>query len=100
MIQELTTDQLITEIVGGEPYKYYPLGQYVVRAPGICGGRPTFKYTRIEITFILQQLAMGEAIENIVTSYYHRFSKEAVLEAINIVTNHFAGELSTLEPVQ
>lgn len=36
--------ELMTEIVGGEPYEYYPLGEYVVRAPGVCGGRPTFKY--------------------------------------------------------
>jgi len=36
---------LITEIVNGEPYHYYPLGDYVVRAIGVCGGRPTFKYT-------------------------------------------------------
>ena len=41
---------LMTEMVGGEPYQYYPLGDYVVRAVGVCGGRPTFKYTRIEIT--------------------------------------------------
>jgi len=41
--------KLVTEMVGGEPYQYYPLGQYVVRAIGVCGGRPTFKYTRIEV---------------------------------------------------
>ncbi len=42
--------ELITEAVKGEPYQYYPLGEHVVRAVGVCGGRPTFKYTRIEIT--------------------------------------------------
>ena len=42
--------ELITEMVGGEVYQYYPQGEHVVRAVGVCGGRPTFKYTRIEIT--------------------------------------------------
>lgn len=42
--------ELITEMVGGEPYQYCPLGDYVVRAVGVCGGRPTFKYTRIKST--------------------------------------------------
>src|SRR5438093_7174788 len=45
----LHEQELVCEIVGGEPYEYYPLGQYVVRAPGVCGGRPTFKYTRIDV---------------------------------------------------
>lgn len=31
--------KLVTEIVGGEPYEYVPLGEYVVRAPGVCDGR-------------------------------------------------------------
>ena len=36
---------LVTEIVGEESYQYYPLGSHVVRALGVCGSRPTFKYT-------------------------------------------------------
>ncbi len=52
--------QLRTEMVGGEPYQYFPLGEFVVRAPGVCGGRPTFKYTRIEIAGTLERLAAGE----------------------------------------
>lgn len=49
--------KLITEMVGGELYQYYPLGKHVVRAIGGCGGRPTFKHTRIEITGTLERLA-------------------------------------------
>ena len=34
--------QLIHEVVGSESYDYYPLGDYVVSAPGICGdARPS-----------------------------------------------------------
>jgi hypothetical protein len=41
--------RLVKEMYGGHPYEYYPLGNYVVAAPGVCGGRPTFKYTRIDV---------------------------------------------------
>ena len=35
---------LVREMYGGEPYEYYPLGSYIVVAPRVCGGRPTFWY--------------------------------------------------------
>lgn len=38
---------LVSEVVNGGLYQYYPLGEHVVRAPSVCGGRPTFKYTHI-----------------------------------------------------
>jgi hypothetical protein len=33
--------KLKCEMVGGESYEYYPLGQYIVVAPGACGDRPS-----------------------------------------------------------
>ncbi len=48
---------LVTGTVGGELYQYVPLRKYVVRAPGVCNGRPTFKNTRIEITGTMGRLA-------------------------------------------
>jgi uncharacterized protein (DUF433 family) len=44
---------LVREFVGGEPYEYYPLGEYVVAAPGVCGGEPTFNYARISVEHAL-----------------------------------------------
>ncbi len=78
--------ELITEIVGGESYQYYPLGNHVVRAMGVCGERPTFKYTRIEITGTLERLAAGENMDELVKGYRKRVSREAILEAMNLVT--------------
>ena len=75
-------NQLVTEMVGGEIYQYYPLGDHVVRAIGVCGGRPTFKYTRIEIAGTLDRIAAGESIEEIVKGYRNRVSREAVVEAM------------------
>jgi len=89
----------ITEMVGGEPYQYSPLGDHVVRAVGVCGGRPTFKYTRIEITGTLEQLATGERLEDIVQGYRGRVSREAIIEAVRLVTEQFLEMLPDLEPV-
>lgn len=87
----------ITETVGGESYQYYPLGQHIVRALGVCGGRPTFKYTRIEIAGTLERLAAGETIDDIVTGYRGRVRREAILEALQLVTAQFVTSLPQLE---
>jgi uncharacterized protein (DUF433 family) len=89
--------KLITEIVGERPYQYYPLGEYVVRAIGVCEERPTFKYTRIEITGALERLAVGETLDEIVKGYEGRVSREAVVEALNLVTTQFSESLPELE---
>lgn len=74
--------EIVTETVGGELYEYIPLGEYVVRALGICGGRPTFKYTRVEVAGALNRLAAGEAMSQIVEGYGDRVSREAMQEAV------------------
>ena len=90
--------ELITELVNGERYQYFPLGEHVVRAVGVCGGRPTFKYTRIEITGTLDRLAAGESLDAIVAGYRGRVAREAVMEAVQIVTDRFLKTLPALEP--
>ena len=74
----------ISEIIGDEVYEYVPLGDYVVKAKGVCGGRPTFKYTRILIAGILDRIKAGESIETITKNYNDRITKEAIVEAMNI----------------
>jgi uncharacterized protein (DUF433 family) len=88
--------QVMTEMIGGEVYQYYPLGEHVVRALGVCGGRPTFKYTRIEITGTLERLAAGEPVDAIVTGYNGRVSLEAIQEASQIITHYFLSTLPEL----
>jgi len=90
--------QLITETIGKEPYQYYPFGKFVVRAPGVCGGRPTFKYTRIEITGTLDRLAAGESMDDIIAGYRDKVSREAVIEAIQLIASQFVKTLPQLEP--
>ena len=90
--------KVMTEIMNGETYQYYPLGKHVVRAVGVCGGRPTFKYTRIEIAGTLDRLAAGESLDEIVAGYRGRVAREAIIEAIQIVTAGFLKTLPALEP--
>ncbi len=70
------------ETVGGEPYTFVPLGEHIVRAVGVCGGRPTVKYTRIEMSLLLDRIALGDSMEEIVGDYRGRVSRDAVAEAV------------------
>ena len=84
------SDKLVQEIYGGEIYEYYPLGKYIVRAPGVCGGRPTFKYTRLEPSMILALLAQGDTVEDVLTNYHRsKISAEAIYEAIYLANQAF-----------
>ncbi|MEW6139563.1 MAG: DUF433 domain-containing protein [Thermodesulfobacteriota bacterium] len=76
--------KLVTEKVGDEDYQYFPVGEYIVCAPDVCDGRPTFKYTGIEVAGILAMLADGDTIDEIIEDYSGRISREAIVEAIQI----------------
>jgi uncharacterized protein (DUF433 family) len=73
--------QLVREQVGDEWYEYLPLGQFVVSAPAVCRGRPTFKYTRIEVAGVLERLGAGHPIEALIADSQGRLSREAIAEA-------------------
>ena len=76
---------LVREMFENEPYEYRPLGQHVVSAPGVCGGRPTFKYTRLEVSTILTLIASGQTIDEVVRAYSRsHLTPEAVKEAIRL----------------
>jgi uncharacterized protein (DUF433 family) len=91
--------ELVQEIYGGELYEYYPLGKYVVSAPGVCGGRPTFKHTRLEVSAVLASIASGENIEQVVQAYAHsRPTPEAVREAIRLADQALVQSAEILQP--
>jgi uncharacterized protein (DUF433 family) len=75
---------MVHEIVGGAPYDYYPLGDGIVSATGMCGGRPTFKYTRIEVEVVLDLLAAGQPLEWLVENSQGRVPREAIQEALRL----------------
>jgi uncharacterized protein (DUF433 family) len=90
--------KLISETVGGEAYEYVPLGTHIVRAVGVCGGRPTFKYTRIEIAGVLDRIADGESVDEIAHGFAGYVSREAVAEAVTIASRYFS-EMSAEAPL-
>jgi uncharacterized protein (DUF433 family) len=81
--------QLVREMVGGEWYEYIPLGKFVVSAPGGCRGRPTFKYTRIEVAGVLERLAAGHDVEALTIESRGRLSREAIAEAAVLALEPF-----------
>jgi len=81
---------LVRETRGGEVYEYYPLGKHIVVAPGVCGGKPTFKRTRIRVAFVLDLLAAGWTIEQVTRKYQaSHLSAAAVKEAIQLAKKAF-----------
>ncbi len=74
--------EMVHEVIGGDSYDFYPLGEHVVSCPEVCRGRPTFKYTRIEASAAIQLLAAGHSVADIA----RRFSipREAVEEAAQL----------------
>ncbi len=60
------------------------LGRHIVADPGICGGQPTFKGTRIMVWIVLEQLDRGLTWEEIVREWDRRVPEGAIAEAIAI----------------
>ena len=85
--------QLVRELVGGEWYEYIALGKFVVSAPAVCRGRPTFKYTRIEVAGVLERLATGHAIKALVADSRGRLCREAIAEAAALAAKALARQV-------
>lgn len=56
--------------------------KHIVRDIGILGGTPIIRGTRISVEFILELVASGGSVKDIVEAY-PQLSEEAVQEAIN-----------------
>src|SRR5437870_4424686 len=76
--------KLVRETLHGEPYEYYPLGKYIVAALGVCGGRPTIKYHRLDALHIIGFLKRGDSPALIARNY--RIPVAAVREAIDLAS--------------
>jgi uncharacterized protein (DUF433 family) len=74
--------KVVREIVGGEVYEYVPLGRHIVSAKGVCGGRPTFKYTRVEVATVLRLIAAGMSVDELIANFKGRISRDAIEEAL------------------
>jgi uncharacterized protein (DUF433 family) len=76
--------KLVRETVGGHVYEYLPLGKHIVSSKLVCRGRPTFKYTRIEVAGLLKRLGAGHSVEELLAGYQGRVSRAAIEEALTL----------------
>lgn len=60
---------LVREVRGGSIYEYYPVGKYVVIAPGVCGGRPTVKGHRLDARWVLGSVKSGKSAAQVARDY-------------------------------
>ena len=78
-----TKQVLVRETLHGEPYEYCPLGRHIVAAPGVCSGRPTIKYHRLDAMHIIGFLERGDSPQ-IARNY--RIPIAAVREAVKLAS--------------
>jgi uncharacterized protein (DUF433 family) len=64
------------------------------------GFRLSLKCTRMGIIGLLERLAAGETIDEIVTGYRGRVTPEAIREAVSLVTREFLNALPALQPAE
>jgi uncharacterized protein (DUF433 family) len=77
-------DGLVREWHNGRIYAYYPIGRYIVSSPGVCGGRPIVKGTRIDARYLTGWIREGLSCEEIAADYLGAVSREAVEEALQL----------------
>lgn len=67
-------------------------GKYIVLDDEICHGKPVFKDTRILVSDVLELLAAGLSIEEIIQDYYPTLNKDMIKEALNWAAKIIRGE--------
>lgn len=80
------SQQMVREIYGGDVYEYYPLGKYVVAARGVCGGRPTLKYTRMDARWVMMYLNHGRTPEELAAT--HGVPVAAIHEVVELQSSY------------
>jgi uncharacterized protein (DUF433 family) len=54
----------------------------IVSTPGVLGGKPRIDGTRISVELILEQLALGDTIDDLLDDYPH-ITREQILAALS-----------------
>ncbi|HEV3447268.1 MAG TPA: DUF433 domain-containing protein [Gemmataceae bacterium] len=61
------------------------IGRYLVKDPGVCHGKLTFKGTRVPVQTVLGRVSKGKSIDDILKSW-PELRRAAIVEAINMAT--------------
>lgn len=67
------------------------INKFIVADTEICHGKPTFKGTRVLVSDIVELIATGEPMENILKSY-PSLTREMVREALEWAAKLISGE--------
>jgi len=59
------------------------VGQYLIAHPGVCFGKLTFKGTRVPVKTVLNFMAMGDTIDDILKAW-PELKREAVVGALEM----------------
>jgi len=68
------------------------VSKYIVVDDEICHGKPTFKGTRILVSDVIELLAAGLSIEEIIRDYYPSLNEDMVKEALTWAAKIIRGE--------
>ncbi|MDP2951634.1 MAG: DUF433 domain-containing protein [bacterium] len=70
----------------------------IVADPTVCHGQPVFKGTRIMVWQVLDLLASGVGIEEIIKDYFPRLDKKAIVAALQYASHLIEGERYAIFP--
>jgi uncharacterized protein (DUF433 family) len=65
------------------------LGQHITANRKVCGGRPTFKGSRVMVWQVLDQVAERMPWEQICWSWRKKITQEAIAEAVQLAAGQF-----------
>jgi len=68
------------------------VGKYIVVDDEICHGKPTFKGTRIWVSDVIELLAAGLSIQEIIRDYYPSLNEDMIKEALDWAAKIIRGE--------
>ena len=73
------------------------MNDLIVSQPGVLGGKPVIRGTRISVAFILHCLASGMTVDAILGQYPH-LTREGVLAAVDFAARVMEGE--SIQPLR
>jgi uncharacterized protein (DUF433 family) len=79
----------IDDMKKNSPPKLQVFGRYVIADPRVCHGQPTFRGTRIMVSQVLEQVALGVAWESISERWDGKVTREAIAEAVRLANQAF-----------
>jgi len=61
------------------------VGRYLIKDPGVCHGKLTFKGTRVPVETVLNRLGRGRSVDEILQAW-PELRRAAIAEAIHLAT--------------